>query len=130
MMNTFALISFLLRFVSASVFTPQSQQILRGNIEITEADIKYLLATHNDDPVEVMRLIDPAHAEVLNEPRLIEVFGTEPVWLTEGDKLRFKKQGLSFIDLTGHENISMFTASSNKDISTGPFFWRQSEVTR
>ncbi|KAH0835051.1 Zn-dependent exopeptidase [Lanmaoa asiatica] len=115
-MKTFSLIPVLLQFVSASIFTPQIQQILQGKVEITEANIRHLLAAHNDDLVEVMRLIDPVHAAILDKPRFLEIFGTEPPWMMEGDKLRFMKQGASFTDLTGHENLFRSTASSNEDI--------------
>lgn len=108
-MKIFSLIPLFLRFVSAFVFTPpQSQQILQGDVEITETDVKHLLAAHDDDPV---------HAAVLDEPRLLKVFETEPAWMTEGDKIRFEKQGLPFTDITGHENFSVSTVSANEDIS-------------
>lgn len=116
-MKTLALIPLLLHLVSASAFdSPQSLQILRGNVEIAEADIRHLLATHNDDPVEVMRLVDPGHAAILDEPRLLEVSGTEPAWAMEGDKLRLRKQGLSFTDLTGHENLFRSTVPLNNHL--------------
>lgn len=46
-------------------------------------------------PTEVMRIVDPVYAATLGEPRLLQVFGTEPVWKTVGDNLKlwFKKQG-------------------------------------
>ena len=85
--------------------TSRNQRILQdSNIGVTEANVKHLLAAHNNDPVEVIHLLDPVYATVLDEPRLVEVLGTEPVWMTEGDKLRLKKQGLSFMDFTGHGN--------------------------
>jgi leucyl aminopeptidase len=104
----------LLSLVSASVLHPppsQNQQVLwSGNdVEVTEATIKRLLAVHNDDPVQVMRLVDPGYASTLDEPRLLQVFGAEPAWMTEGDKLRLKKQGLSFMDLTGRQDVSRST---------------------
>lgn len=106
-----------LSFVSASVLyhtaSSQSQQVLQASgIEVTETAIYRLLAVHNDDPVEVMRLLDPVYATTLDEPRLLEVFGAEPVWMTEGDKLRLKKYGLSFMDLTGREDIFNSTIST------------------
>ena len=104
--------------VSASAFTTsRNQQILQDSgIGVTEAIVKHLLAAHNNDPVEVIHLLDPVYAAILNEPRLVEVIRTEAAWMTEGDKLRFKKQGLSFMDLTGHENLFRSTFSSNTNI--------------
>ncbi|KAH7909279.1 Zn-dependent exopeptidase [Hygrophoropsis aurantiaca] len=54
-----------------------------------------------------MRIIDPASATELDEPRLLQVFGEEAQWMTEGDKLRLRKQGLKFADLTGYEDLSV-----------------------
>ncbi|KAI9461343.1 Zn-dependent exopeptidase [Boletus coccyginus] len=52
-----------------------------------------------------MRLVDPGYAPMLDEPRLLQVFGADPVWVTEGDKLRLRKQGLGFMDLTGRQDV-------------------------
>lgn len=70
--------------------------------------------------MNIKHLFDPVYATILDEPRLLEVLGTEPVWLTEGDKLRLKKQGLSFTDLTGHEYLLV---SSTQDIGAYLFLW-------
>lgn len=117
-------ISLFLSFASASVLHPasQSQHILGAtNVDISEANIHRVLAAHDNDPVEIMRLLDPAYAATLDEPRLLEVFGAEPVWMTEGDKLRLRKQGLSFMDLTGREDIFRSTVSTS-DKQTGMSF--------
>ncbi|KIJ63877.1 hypothetical protein HYDPIDRAFT_91781 [Hydnomerulius pinastri MD-312] len=53
-----------------------------------------------------MRLLDPDSTTELDEPRLLQVFGKEAVWMTEGDKLRLRQQDLAFMDLTGHENLA------------------------
>ncbi|KII92043.1 hypothetical protein PLICRDRAFT_103137 [Plicaturopsis crispa FD-325 SS-3] len=60
------------------------------------------MALH-DDPVEVMKLLEPANAAELDEPRLLQVFGKDAEWMTEGDKLRLRKNGLAFMDLTGDD---------------------------
>lgn len=118
MRAAFASVSLFLSLVSASIlYPPQSQHVLQPEgktVEFTEATINRLLAAHNDDPVEVMRLLDPVYAETLDEPRLLQVFGSEPVWMTEGDKLRLKKRGLSFMDLTGREDLARLTSSFEK----------------
>jgi len=109
-------LSLSLALVSASVlYPPLSQQVLQSghnDVHVTEATIIQLLAAHNDDPVEVMRLVDPSYAPTLDEPRLLQVFGADPVWMTEGDKLRLRKQGLGFMDLTGHQDV--FRSSLNE----------------
>ncbi|KAH7921874.1 Zn-dependent exopeptidase [Leucogyrophana mollusca] len=52
-----------------------------------------------------MRIVDPGNAAELDEPRLLQVFGQEAKWMTEGDKLRLRSQGLKFMDLTGYEDL-------------------------
>ena len=100
------------------------QQILQdGDIGVTEANVKHFLAAHNNDPVEAIRLLDPIYASVLDEPRLAKAIGTEPMWMTEGDKLRLKNQGLSFTDFTSHENLFRSTFSSNTNIGVCLFLY-------
>jgi leucyl aminopeptidase len=45
-------------------------------------------------------------AAQLAQPRLLHVFG-EPAakWMTEGDKLRLKRQGKKFADITDHQEF-------------------------
>ncbi|KAG2098953.1 Zn-dependent exopeptidase [Suillus discolor] len=104
----YALISVL--FVSASVFDQQPPQDVIGKPTVDtltdrDAIIESLLASHADDPVQVMRILDPENASELDTPRFLQVFGTEAVWMTEGDKLRLRQQGLGFIDLTDHQDL-------------------------
>ncbi|KAF9218846.1 Zn-dependent exopeptidase [Gyrodon lividus] len=114
-MRAIACISLLLPLVSASIFYPQTdQQVLDVNEQTSEAIIDRLLAIHDDDPVNVMRLVDPANAAELDEPRLLQVFGKEAVWMTEGDKLRLRTQGLSFMDLTGRADLYAAKVPSEK----------------
>jgi hypothetical protein len=69
-----------------------------------------------EDPVEAMKAYDPSSAYELDQPRLIEVFGEgEPVWMTEGDKLRLRKNGKAFMDVTEFRDVKRkdaFAASS------------------
>jgi len=56
------------------------------------------------DVVEVMKLT--GHGEGLDEVRRIQVFGEEGIrTATEGEKLRLKKAGKSFIDVTDHPRL-------------------------
>ncbi|KAG2339020.1 Zn-dependent exopeptidase [Suillus weaverae] len=111
MRTLFALHAFLsILFASAAVFDhPPPQDVLsRPAVDtLTDRDaiIESLLATHADDPVQVMRLLDPENASGLDAPRLLQVFGAEAVWMTEGDKLRLRQQRLGFIDLTDHQDL-------------------------
>ncbi|KAH7921426.1 Zn-dependent exopeptidase [Leucogyrophana mollusca] len=77
---------------------------LRSDYQYDEAYLGKLLEIHND-PVEVMRLVDPSNAAKLDEPRLLQVFGRDASWMTEGDKLRLRREGLKFVDLTDHQDL-------------------------
>jgi leucyl aminopeptidase len=97
-------------FVSAAVFDQLPPQDVLGKptantLSDRDAIIESLLATHGGDPVQVMRLLDPENASELDAPRLLQIFGAEAVWMTEGDKLRLRQQGLGFIDLTDHQHL-------------------------
>jgi leucyl aminopeptidase len=104
----YALLSVL--FASAAVFDKPSPQDVLGRptadtLFDRDAIIESLLVAHGDDPVQVMRLLDPENASELDAPRLLQVFGAEAVWMTEGDKLRLRQQGLGFMDLTDHQDL-------------------------
>ncbi|KAG1893793.1 Zn-dependent exopeptidase [Suillus fuscotomentosus] len=125
----YALISVL--FVSAAVFDQQPPQDVLGKPTVDaltdrDAIIESLLATHADDPVQVMRILDPENASELDAPRLLQVFGTEAVWMTEGDKLRLRQQGLGFIDLTDHQDLHACHRSAQ---SSWPKLHYQEKVT-
>lgn len=118
-------------FVSAAVFDQPSPQDVLGRPAIDtltdrDAIIESLLATHAGDPVQVMRLLDPENASELDAPRLLQVFGAEAVWMTEGDKLRLRQQGLGFIDLTNHQDLHACHRSAE---STWPKLQYQDKVT-
>jgi leucyl aminopeptidase len=61
------------------------------------------LSIHSD-PVDALLSLRPELIDHLNSERLIQVFdGTSdpnPVWLTEGDKLRLRREGKGFMDVT------------------------------
>ena len=74
-----------------------------GNGMFTQDAIAAALKKH-DDPVEAMLFLDPSLAAQVNEPRLLHVHGDkEAKWLTEGDKMRLRRQGRKFIDITGYD---------------------------
>lgn len=63
------------------------------------------LETHSD-PVAALVSLQPETAAALAEPRLLQVIGTEePTWMTEGDKLRLRRKGKKFIDITDHADF-------------------------
>ena len=56
-----------------------------------------------DDPVEALLALKPELEAMMAEPRLIRVFGDgsqDGIWMTEGDKLRLRREGKGFMDLT------------------------------
>jgi leucyl aminopeptidase len=113
-------------FASAAVFDhPPPQDVLRNPTvdALTDCDamIESLLATHADDPVQVMRLLDPENASELDAPRLLQVFGAKAVWMTEGDKLRLRRQGLGFIDLTDHQDMHVCHGSAESSLCSSYF---------
>jgi hypothetical protein len=67
------------------------------------------------DVVGLLKELDPSIAEELDEPRFIWVFGSDKGqdgngvageggrWMTEGDKVVLRRQGKTFVDLTGRE---------------------------
>lgn len=58
------------------------------------------------DPVDALLSLQPELAAQLAERRLIHVFGeAEAVWMTEGDKLRLRRQGKKFRDITDHQEL-------------------------
>ncbi|KAF8862856.1 Zn-dependent exopeptidase [Acephala macrosclerotiorum] len=63
------------------------------------------LKTHSD-PVAALVSLQPEVAADLAQPRLLHVIGEQkPEWMTEGDKLRLRKQGKKFIDITDHQDF-------------------------
>lgn len=58
----------------------------------------------HSDPVDALTFLQPESATELAQPRLLHVFGEpEPQWMTEGDKLRLRRRGKKFADITDHE---------------------------
>lgn len=99
---------------------------------VVDESILAALKVHAD-PVDALLSIQPELAAQLAERRLIHVFGeAEAEWMTEGDKLRLRRQGKKFRDITDHQelyNDSVITkagkASKLKPI-TLPFYQESS----
>ncbi|KZP13852.1 Zn-dependent exopeptidase [Athelia psychrophila] len=91
-----------------SIFSAQEQQGL----------MLKLLEQH--DIVDVMHMT--GHGDGLDEVRLLEVDGERELRLmTEGDKLRLKKDGHSFVDVTDHLGLGQLNAQRGRiaSIPTG-----------
>lgn len=84
---------------------------------VVEDSIRAALNTHSD-PVDALVSLQPELAAQLAEPRLIHVLGQpKPEWMTEGDKLRLRRQRKKFMDITDHEDL--YTKSDNVDAWAG-----------
>lgn len=83
---------------------PSSSANVYGEHAVDEA-IWAALKAH-PDPVDALVSLHPELAEKLAEPRLILVAGQlEPEWMTEGDKLRLRREKKKFRDITDHQDL-------------------------
>jgi hypothetical protein len=72
---------------------------------IVDQAVLAALKTHSD-PVAALLSLQPESAAELAQPRLLHVIGEQaPEWMTEGDKLRLRRQGKKFVDITDHEEF-------------------------
>ncbi|KXJ90391.1 peptidase [Microdochium bolleyi] len=74
---------------------------------LSEDAIRAALVKHAD-PVDALIYLQPHLASELSQPRLIHVRGEkEAKWLTEGDKMRLRRKGRKFVDIT--DNADYYT---------------------
>ncbi|KAK6209000.1 hypothetical protein LQW54_006748 [Pestalotiopsis sp. IQ-011] len=58
------------------------------------------------DPVDAFIALQPDAAAQLAEPRLLHVIGEdEPQWMTIGDKMRLRRKGKKFMDVTDYNDM-------------------------
>ncbi|PMD61163.1 Zn-dependent exopeptidase [Hyaloscypha bicolor E] len=70
---------------------------------VVDEAILAALKTHFD-PVAALLSLQPELAADLAQERLLHVVGEQkPEWMTEGDKLRLRRRGKKFVDITDHE---------------------------
>lgn len=90
---------------------------------VVDESILAALNAHSD-PIDALVSLQPELAAQLAEPRLIHVFGeAAPEWMTEGDKLRLRRQHKKFMDITDHQDLYTGTVNSmagkaSKDLSS------------
>ncbi|WWD00961.1 hypothetical protein V866_007899 [Kwoniella sp. B9012] len=63
----------------------------------------------HDDPVDALLYLKPELEDMMSQRRLLRIFGQGPregVWMTEGDKLRLRREGKKFMDLTESQDLS------------------------
>jgi leucyl aminopeptidase len=93
----------LLPLYIGSVTAAPQQLTFAGPEVVHEAHSSILSAIDAyPDPVDALLSLRPDLALSLSTPRLLDVAGQDgAVWMTEGDKLRLKREGRFFIDITG-----------------------------
>lgn len=65
------------------------------------------------DPVDAFLAIHPDSAHELAQPKLLHVAGeTGPEWMTEGDKMRLRRSGKKFVDVTDHYDFYKSNANA------------------
>jgi len=110
--HVLALLLSISRFVLGSSFQ-EKQAILVPSPEVQNAHTEHVvdeailtaLKTHSD-PVAALVALRPEAAASLAEPRLLRVNGEQkPEWMTEGDKLRLRRRGKKFVDITDHRDF-------------------------
>lgn len=91
-------------FFSASA-SQEAQVHLTASAKHHQVDPAILAALEKyPDPVDALVALHPEAAEQLAQPRLLHVSGESSAkWMTEGDKLRLKRKGKKFTDITDHE---------------------------
>ncbi|KAI0111127.1 peptidase family M28 [Nemania sp. FL0031] len=112
----YALLKLLLLGLSASqasALLREDSQIVLGSsessgrntpIHAVDHAILTALRTH-PDPVDALVSLRPELADELAEPRLLHILGHDtPQWMTEGDKLRLRREGQRFKDITDFQD--------------------------
>lgn len=60
----------------------------------------------HSDPVDALVSLQPELETELAEARLIQVLGEEgSKWMKEGDKMRLRREGKKFMDITEHQEF-------------------------
>ncbi|KAI0405941.1 peptidase family M28 [Xylaria palmicola] len=79
---------------------------LGGEITTHAVDDAILAALDaHPDPVDALVALRPELVDELAEPRLLHIFGEDaPQWMTEGDKLRLRRKGRKFKDITDYRD--------------------------
>ncbi|KAI1419194.1 peptidase [Xylaria sp. FL1777] len=82
-----------------------SPDSLGNDSPVHAVDMAILVALDaHPDPVDALVSLRPELLGELAEPRLLHVFGHDtPQWMTEGDKLRLRRKGLKFKDITDYQ---------------------------
>lgn len=109
MRSTSAILLFLSSLAGAGAASGDAQRVLGSSQtpskHAVDPSILAALEAHKD-PVDAWISLHPEVAETLSQPRLLHVAGDkEAQWLTEGDKLRLRRKGRKFVDITDHHEF-------------------------
>ncbi|TFK52279.1 Zn-dependent exopeptidase [Heliocybe sulcata] len=91
-----------------------AQVVLEDDHLVTDALAQRIhgLSLLYPDPVDLYKAVDPAGAADLDEPRLLRIPGLDGTqWMTEGDKLGLRRQGVKFIDVTETQDLGVRNAA-------------------
>ncbi|KAG5982550.1 hypothetical protein E4U55_001737 [Claviceps digitariae] len=102
--------------VAVGTASPDAQIPLGGATSKThQVDAAILAALEkHPDPVDAFVSLYPERADELAQPRLLYIFNENTKWMTEGDKLRLKRKGKKFADLTDHDEFIKANQMSSK----------------
>jgi len=88
-----------------AVLAPSPEVPIASAEHVVEKAILAALKTHSD-PVAALVSLQPETAADLAEQRLLHVIGEQKAeWMTEGDKLRLRRRGKKFVDITDHQDF-------------------------
>jgi len=88
-----------------ALLVPSSEIQTAHTKHVVDKAILAALKTHSD-PVAALIALQPETAVNLAEPRLLHIFGDQKSeWMTEGDKMRLRRRGKKFADITDYRDF-------------------------
>ncbi|KAJ5177187.1 peptidase family M28 [Penicillium canariense] len=128
-----SIIAYLLAAANLTAAVRDAQLVLAPITEISSVSASHgdhrvdesILAALDKHPDPVTAFVslqgEDARAETeaaLAEPRLLRIMGAaKPEWMTEGDKMRLRRKGTKFMDITDHEEFygeQVYSAAAGK----------------
>ncbi|KAM3530968.1 hypothetical protein MY4038_004640 [Beauveria bassiana] len=103
-----ALLLLALGFAGLGSASQDSQVVFSHNADAQHKVNPAILTAlrEHKDPVDAYIALYPEEAEKLAEKRLLRIAGAkEPQWMTEGDKMRLRRKGRKFADVTDYEEF-------------------------
>lgn len=110
-----------------STFSNAEQQIVLGPSRHNPAPFRDAVTRHavddtilaaleaHPDPVDALIALRPELSDELAEARLLHVYGDDaPRWVTEGDKLRLRRSGKKFKDITDFQDDAVTVTRAGK----------------